>query len=189
MKNRMTIKQLAERRNERFLAFMESVKDFIDMSDIYKNKDAEKILTQVLKKIKSVLIKKNQLCELKVDENHEKFIDKIISNIREAGEYIVESELKQTRKDLTESYIEDALEHIGDTSSQSKYLNAANLMVQLAKIKKVNSLNSRVYELEKDLRACLSYNDKIENMKNMTVADEELSYSFVEDTLKECVGV
>lgn len=164
MRNKATIKQLAERRNERFLAFMESVKDFVDMSDIYKNKTAEKILTQVLKKIKSVLVKKNQLCELKVGENNEKFI-------------------------LTESYIEDALEYIGDTSSQGKYLNAVNLMVQLAKIKKVNSLNSRVYELEKDLRACLSYNDKIENMKNMTMADEELSYSFVEDTLKECVGV
>ena len=95
MRNKATIKQLAERRNERFLAFMESVKDFVDMSDIYKNKTAEKILTQVLKKIKSVLVKKNQLCELKVSENHEKFIDKIISNIREAGEYLVESELKQ----------------------------------------------------------------------------------------------
>lgn len=188
MKNEMMIKDLKARRNDRFLAFMESLKDFIEMSKIYKSKDAQKILSNVIKKIKNVTEKNVQLFSLKIENNVDNFIDEIISSVREAGEYIVELELKEINKDLIDSYIEDTIDYI-EVSAQSKYLNAVKLLVQLAKVKRVNNLNNNVFEMEKDLKACISYNEKIKNMADSIVANEELSDDFVENTLKECVGV
>lgn len=195
MANEKMIKDFMVRRSERFLSFSERVKYLVEMTNIYKSKEANKILLEIESKIKNVIVKhksseasSNILYALNVAENINEFIEDIIENIRTAGEFLLEAELKETKKDLTKTFIEDVIDEI-EEKSQQKYLDSVKNLIQISKLKKINLLNADVYEMEKDLRACIQYNDKIENLTNVIVANEELSDNFVENTLKECVEV
>lgn len=195
MANEKMIKDFMVRRSERFLSFSERVKYLAEMANIYKAKEVVSLLSEIQDEIKKHVVKhrsseasSNILYSLDISDNIDEFIESITENIRTAGEILLEFELKDIKKDLIKTYIEDVIDEV-EEKSQQKYLNSVKNLIQIAKLKKVNILNADVYEMEKDLRACIQYNDKIQNLKNVIMANEELSDNFVENTLKECVGV
>lgn len=199
MTQQADLKEFILRRNDRYNSFFERLKTFIEVAEDYNAKESNDFLSDVAKLVKEFTIKvksngndaensTNYLYSFDVEsKDREFFIDKIIDGVRNAGEVLVAIELKNTKDKLTESYIEDALEYVEDFA-KPKYLNAINLIVQLAKIKKLNILNAELFEMEKDLTACLKYNDKITAIKNgefISLDSDELSDDFIESAMIE----
>lgn len=199
MTQQADLKEFILRRNDRYNSFFERLKTFIEVAEDYNAKESNDFLSDVAKLVKEFTVKvksngndaensTNYLYSFDVEpKDREFFIDKIIDGVRNAGEVLVAIELKNTKDKLTESYIEDALEYVEDFA-KPKYLNAVNLIVQLAKIKKLNILNAELFEMEKDLTACLKYNDKITAIKNgefISLDSDELSDDFIESAMVE----
>lgn len=199
MTQQADLKEFILRRNDRYNSFFERLKTFIEVAEDYNAKESNDFLSDVAKLVKEFTVKvksngndaensTNYLYSFDIEpKDREFFIDKIIDGVRNAGEVLVAIELKNTKDKLTESYIEDALEYVEDFA-KPKYLNAINLIVQLAKIKKLNILNAELFEMEKDLTACLKYNDKITAIKNgefISLDSDELSDDFIESAMIE----
>lgn len=199
MTQQADLKEFILRRNDRYNSFFERLKTFIEVAEDYNAKESNDFLSDVAKLVKEFTVKvksngndaensTNYLYSFDIEpKDREFFIDKIIDGVRNAGEVLVAIELKNTKDKLTESYIEDALEYVEDFA-KPKYLNAINLIVQLAKIKKLNILNAELFEMEKDLTACLKYNDKITAIKNgefISLDSDELSDDFIENAMVE----
>lgn len=199
MTQQADLKEFILRRNDRYNSFFKRLKTFIEVAEDYNAKESNDFLSDVAKLVKEFTVKvksngndaensTNYLYSFDVEsKDREFFIDKIIDGVRNAGEVLVAIELKNTKDKLTESYIEDALEYVEDFA-KPKYLNAVNLIVQLAKIKKLNILNAELFEMEKDLTACLKYNDKITAIKNgefISLDSDELSDDFIESAMVE----
>ena len=199
MTQQADLKEFILRRNDRYNSFFERLKTFIEVAEDYNAKESNDFLSDVAKLVKEFTVKvksngndaensTNYLYSFDIEpKDREFFIDKIIDGVRNAGEVLVAIELKNTKDKLTESYIEDALEYVEDFA-KPKYLNAVNLIVQLAKIKKLNILNAELFEMEKDLTACLKYNDKITAIKNgefISLDSDELSDDFIESAMVE----
>ncbi len=183
-----------ERRSDRYSAMIEKVENLVETAEYYKHKPSTKIMNEVVKSIKEHTTKKvvggdenkstKYLYELNVEPNKQsKFIDSITSKIREANENIIELSLKETQDSLTEDYIKDVIDEI-EEKSRDKYLNAVKLMTYLAKIKRINTMESLIFEISKDLRAIFEYDDKIKKTTELEISTE-LSDEFVEECEKE----
>lgn len=190
-------KEFKIRRHDRYMSFFESIKSFIEMAEEYECKEANEILKDVATMLKEFTIKSkingeevidgvNYLLSLDIgDKDKDFFVNHITNGVRTAGEYLIALELKQQKGKLIETYLEDAIEYVEEWA-KPKYNGAVNLLVQLAKIKKLNKLNNIVFEIEKDLMACLDYNQKIEIAQNdSNVIPGEISDEFMEVAEKE----
>ena len=86
----------------------------------------------------------------------------------EAGEYIVERELEEEKDNMMREYLEESINLI-DTDTAIEYKKCIKSLNNLSKMIKVNKLNSKAFEIAKDLKACLNYEDKIDKIQNAKV--------------------
>lgn len=189
------VKEFTVRRHERYTTFFENIKNFVDTAEEYECKEANAILSEVAKMVKEFTIKTklngeentngvNYLLSFDIDaKDKEFFVNHITNSVRTAGEYLVAIELKNTKQELIEKYIDDAIDYVEEWA-KPKYNGAVSLLVQLAKIKKLNQLNDIVFEIEKDLMACIDYNEKIIKAQKGEIGGE-LSDEFVEEAENE----
>lgn len=191
------VKEFKIRRHGRYISFFENIKNFIETAEEYECKEANKILEDVANMLKEFTIKSkingeeiedgvNFLLSLDIKgKDKDFFVNHITNGVRTAGEYLIALELKETKNKLIETYVDDAIEYVEEWA-KPKYHGAVSLLVQLAKIKKLNKLNDAVFEIEKDLIACLEYNDKIEIAQNdSNIIPGEISDEFMEVVEKE----
>lgn len=190
-----SVVKLKERRTERFNAFMERLSALVDVSNDYNLKYANEILSDALDLIKTVVVKEkignsqvatncNKWLNVR-PQDMEHFVDKVINGVRDAHLDFIEIELKNTEKQLRTSYFEDAIDEI-EEFARPKYEGALKLMLHLAKIKKLQELESELFECKKDMIACIKYNTKIENqMASNNTESSELSDEFIENVMAE----
>ena len=93
-----------------------------------------------------------------------KILEELQEKYIEAGEYIVEEELEEEKDNMMREYLEESINLI-DTDTAIEYTNCIKSLNNLSKIIKVNKLNTQAFEIVKDLRACLDYEDKISKIK------------------------
>ena len=170
------VREFNLRKTNRMQAVLIKLDDVEDIAKFYKIKpsvdlirDAKKILSSNISKknmadnkdntisVLSLTIKDDNKCREIIEELQEKYI--------EAGEYIIEKELKEEKDNLSKMYIEDAVK-LMSADQILVYKNAIKSLNNLLKITKINKLNSQAFEISKDLKSCFDYENKIEKIKD-----------------------
>ena len=164
------------RKTNRLSAVLMKIDDLEDTSKMLKVKTAQSLLSETKKLINSN-VKRNIMKDNNNDSiyvmtlnlnplEQNNFITKIQENYIEAGEMVIEKELLNEKKELKDMYLDGAINLI-DKNHRDKYINAVNHISHLSKLKKVNALNTDAFEIVKDLRACLGYENKITSLKGV----------------------
>ena len=111
-----------------------------------------------------------QFCHLKfqIKKKEMKYLKNCKKKYIEAGEYIVERELEEEKDNMMREYLEESINLI-DTDTAIEYKKCIKSLNNLSKMIKVNKLNSKAFEIAKDLKACLNYEDKIDKIQNAKV--------------------
>lgn len=164
------VKEFNIRKTNRLSAVLMKLENLEDVAKMFKLKLAKETATELLSHINSYISKKSisdnnggviSILTLNLDKkDSEAFIENIVDKYIEVGEMIIEKELADEKKDLNSTYIDDTIKLIGE-NRRDKYLNAINSLSNLSKLKKVHCLNNEAFEIEKDLKACFNYEDKI----------------------------
>ena len=131
-------------------------------------RDAKKILSSNMSKKQMNDNKDSTISVLTLNiknkEKRNEIIEELQEKFIEAGEYIIERELREEKDNLMREYLEDSMDLISSDMA-SQYTNCIKSLNNLSKIIKVNKLNTQAFEIVKDLRACLDYEDKISKIK------------------------
>ena len=101
-------------------------------------------------------------------EKRNEILEELQEKYIEAGEYIVERELEEEKDNMMREYLEESINLI-DTDTAIEYKKCIKSLNNLSKMIKVNKLNSKAFEIAKDLKACLNYEDKIDKIQNAKV--------------------
>lgn len=168
------IQDLKLRRANRYDSAFEKLSLCDDNVKNYKDKEAQEFIGRAINCLKNVTCKSftstdksTEYCKyIQIDkEDKESFLEKIIDDIRYSQEICIEYALKETKKEIMDSYISNTLELVNKKQVQ-KYLDAVKTLVQLDKIRKINEMEEVLNEIRKDLSSCIDYNDKIQKAEN-----------------------
>lgn len=164
------VREFNIRKTNRLSAVLMKLENLEDVAKMFKLKSAKETATELLSHTNSYISKKPisdnnggvvSILTLNLDKkDREAFIENIVDKYIEAGEMIIEKELADEKKDLHKTYLDDTIELVGE-DKREKYLNAVKSLSNLSKLKKVHYLNREAFEIEKDLKTCFSYEDKI----------------------------
>lgn len=164
------LREFNARKTNRLSSVLMKLENLEDVAKMFKLKDAKTIATELLSNTNTHISRKSMsdsngstinVLTLKIaEQERESFISNVVDKYIEAGEMIIEKELANEKKDLNSAYIDDTIELISE-DRREKYLNAIKSLSNLSKLKKVHCLNKEAFEIEKDLKACFNYEDKI----------------------------
>lgn len=173
------VRELNLRKTNRMQAVLMKLDDIEETAKYYNIKPSVELIKSA-KKMLSTNTSKGKMntdngttisvLSLEVDNTAgEQFIEELQEKFIEAGEYIIEKELEKEKENLVSSYLKDAMD-LMSIDAMSEYKKAIKSLGNLSKITKLNRLNKQAFEIVKDLRACLKYNDKIKKNQNCGVA-------------------
>lgn len=175
-----------ERRNERYVSADAKIRYYDDESQSFKNETSKQLMSDVRSLVKEFTVQSStsgenasslKYLDVKAEDKNT-FVEGIIDKIREAGEINLQIYLKQHKKELVARYLDDNIEDY-EEASREKYINAINLLIPLAMSKGVKELENNLYEIKKDLIACIDYNAKIE---------KEIAKIQTEDFIDNCLS-
>lgn len=163
---------LKKRRNDRYESVYIKLKDYVDTARYFNDIKAEKCLSNVMARFKQT--SKQEWCneehttisvkwlEVKYTEFNN-FINTMLEDLRDGNETCIETQLKCAEKELLSSYIDNNIEYI-EKNHRDKYYEAIKLLLRLEKINKINKMENSLSEFQKDIKACLNYNKRINRM-------------------------
>lgn len=157
--------EMQKRRDERYDAAKLKMDDLLEFTRLYKLADREKemkVIINILKestKTSGASVGDGGYVYFKYldisKEDSESFIDSMIDMLSEVSETIVHKEIFDANKDL-KSYLDFAPSHQLDMCIKS-----IDNVVGLIEISKYSKMENDLFEIKKDLTACINYNEKI----------------------------
>lgn len=172
------VREFNLRKTNRLQAVLMKFDDIEDIAKSYNIKPSMKLIKDAKKILSSNIAKKPMnnndstisVLSFKISnkEKRNEILEELQEKYIEAGEYIVERELEEEKDNMTREYLEESINLI-DTDTAIEYKKCIKSLNNLSKMIKVNKLNSKAFEIAKDLKACLNYEDKIDKIQNAKV--------------------
>lgn len=174
IKSKEEVRDLKNKRSDRYQALMFRLKSFVDLTKTYEDSELSSLSDKILKDVKSKTMKEtigtvdgaikttNFLYSLNID-NVDEYKETLEENLRNVYETTIEKELGRLRKNMLKSYINDNIEEIPENNRQ-KYYDAIKYLLHLSKINHIRDMENDIHELKKDLISCVNYNSKIKQL-------------------------
>lgn len=160
---------LKNRRRDRFEAIEVRLKAFLEDSKYHKDTEAKEYIDTAMilfngKVVTDCISKNNRYVYTRYldiyNSDKDNFVEKIINALRYGCEIFIEKELYQTKKGLTDRFINGTIKSIPELN-RDRYYDSVKYLVRLEKIRLINELEHDLSEIQKDMLSCIKYNEKI----------------------------
>lgn len=170
MINEVKIRELKKKRTDRFGAVSVKMKMYADDCDFYRDSEAKnaikKAVTMIKKSTKVEGLTTNNkkfnyyYLDINSDYESDNFVDEIIKNLKYGNYRFIEYDIKNTKKELMDNYVNPISDKIAD---KTEYIKAVNLLAECERINRIDNFEKDLCELRKDLVSCLKYNNMIKS--------------------------